>query len=198
MPPLAISISLCLGAFLLGSIPFGVIAGRLQKIDLTAAGSGNIGASNAFRILGKKAGAAVLLLDTLKGFLPVFVAGKLGLSPEWIVGVGLCAVLGHIYSPWVRFKGGKGVATSLGLLFGLMPLIALLTLLIFGAVFFLSGKRVSVGSMAGAISAAAMFWLWPNTPRPFAWLVTLAAIFIVVRHRDNLKRLAKGEEKPLF
>ena len=198
MPPPLFLLLLCLGAFLLGSVPFGFLAGKLRKVDLRTSGSGNIGASNAFRLLGKRAGAAVLLLDTLKGWLPIFAAVRLKLSPEWIVGVGLCAVLGHIYSPWVRFKGGKGVATSLGVLLGLAPILAGLTLLIFGVAFYLSGKRVSVGSMIGALSAAAMFWLWPNTPRPFAALVTLAAIFIVARHRENLKRLFKGEEKPLF
>ena len=198
MPPPLFLLLLCLGAFLLGSVPFGFLAGKLRKVDLRTSGSGNIGASNAFRLLGKRAGAAVLLLDTLKGWLPIFAAVRLKLSPEWIVGVGLCAVLGHIYSPLVRFKGGKGVATSLGVLLGLAPILAGLTLLIFGVAFYLSGKRVSVGSMIGALSAAAMFWLWPNTPRPFAALVTLAAIFIVARHRENLKRLFKGEEKPLF
>jgi acyl phosphate:glycerol-3-phosphate acyltransferase len=188
----------CLGGFLLGSIPFGVIAGKLHGIDLSKEGSGNIGATNAMRLLGKRDGALVLVLDTLKSFVPVLTAQKLMLPATWVVAVGLCAVLGHIYSPWVRFKGGKGVATSLGVLFGLSPLIAVLTLVVFAAALFLSGKRVSVGSMTAAIGAAVMFWTFPGVPMPYAIFATLAALFILIRHRENIKRLLKKEEKPLF
>ena len=198
MSPLAFRLALCLGAFVAGSVPFGFLAGRLYKKDLRAEGSGNIGATNALRLLGKKAGAAVLLLDLLKGYLPTLAAQKLFLPAEWVVAVGLCAVLGHIYSPWVRFKGGKGVATSTGVAAGLSWPIAALTVLIFAVVFRLSGKRVSVGSLAGAASATAMFWLWPGTPRAYAIFVSVAALFIVFRHRENIRRLLKGEEKPLL
>ena len=121
MNPDYLPFALCLVAFAAGSIPFGFLAGRLYKVDLRAEGSGNIGATNALRLLGKKAGAAVLALDMLKGVLPTLAAQRLPLSPEWVVGVGLCAVLGHIYSPWVRFKGGKGVATSTGVLAAPLP-----------------------------------------------------------------------------
>jgi acyl phosphate:glycerol-3-phosphate acyltransferase len=188
----------CLGGFLLGSIPFGVLAGKLHGIDLQKEGSGNIGATNAMRLLGKRDGALVLLLDTLKSFLPVFLCQRLGLSAIGVVGVGLSAVVGHIYSPWVRFKGGKGVATSLGVLFGLSPLIAALTLVVFALALFLSGKRVSVGSMTAAVAATAMFWTFPGVPVPYAVFTTIAAVFIVVRHRENIKRLVRREEKPLF
>jgi glycerol-3-phosphate acyltransferase PlsY len=187
-----------LGAFALGSIPFGFVAGRLRGINLAEQGSGNIGATNTMRVMGSRVGLTVFALDVLKGFAPVLVAQRVAGEPLWVVGVGLCAVLGHIYSPWVRFKGGKGVATSLGVLFGLSPSIAALTLVIFGLALFASGKRVSVGSMAAATGAAVMFWSFPNIPMPYAVFTTIAAVFILIRHRENIKRLLKGEEKPLF
>ena len=109
----------CLLAFLVGAIPFGLLIGKLKGIDLREKGSGNIGATNAMRQLGKPLGALVFVLDALKGGLPVFLAHRLALSPEWVVGAGFAAVFGHIYSPFVRFKGGKGVATALGVLLGL-------------------------------------------------------------------------------
>jgi acyl phosphate:glycerol-3-phosphate acyltransferase len=189
----------CLGGFALGSIPFGFLAGRLRGVDLKEHGSGNIGATNTIRTMGKTIGLTVFALDVLKGYLPILAAQLLKLSPAWwIVAVGLCGVLGHIYSPWVRFKGGKGVATSLGVLFGLSPLIAVLTLATFVAALFVSGKRVSVGSLAAALGASIMFWTFPNTPMPYAVFTTLASLFILFRHRDNIKRLIKKEEKPLF
>lgn len=187
----------CLGSYLLGSIPFGVIAGKLHGIDLRKEGSGNIGATNALRVLGKRDGTIVLVLDALKSFVPVLVAQKMGLSPEWVVAAGISAVLGHMFSPWIGFKGGKGVATSLGVLLGLSPLIAGLTLVVFALALFLSGKRVSVGSMVAAVAATVMFWTFPQVPQPYAIFTTLAAIFIIVRHKENIKRLLKGEEKPI-
>lgn len=187
----------CLGSYLLGSIPFGMIAGKLHGIDLRQEGSGNIGATNALRVLGKRDGTIVLLLDALKSFAPVLLAQKLGLPAVWVVGVGLSAVLGHIYSPWVRFRGGKGVATSLGVLLGLSPMIAGLSLVVFALALVLSGKRVSVGSIAASLAATIMFWTFPHVPRPYAVFTTIAAAFIIFRHRDNIKRLLKGEEKPI-
>ncbi len=189
----------CLGGFTLGSIPFGFLAGRLRGVDLKEHGSGNIGATNTIRAMGKTVGLTVFALDVLKGYLPILAAQLLKFSPAWwIVAVGLCGVLGHIYSPWVRFKGGKGVATSLGVLFGLSPLVAVLTLVTFASALFLSGKRVSVGSLAAALGATIMFWTFPKVPMPYAVFTTLASLFILFRHRDNIKRLIKKEEKPLF
>jgi glycerol-3-phosphate acyltransferase PlsY len=187
----------CLIGFVAGSIPFGLIAGRARKLDLREHGSGNIGATNALRLLGVPVGLTVLALDALKSYLPVLLALKLLVPAVGVVGVGLCAVLGHIYSPWVRFKGGKGVATSLGVLFGLSPLIAALTLVAFGLAFVASGKRVSVGSLVAALTATALFWAL-KTPMPYAVFTSIATLFIFVRHRDNIRRLLKKEEKPLL
>lgn len=188
----------CLAGFLCGAIPFGFLAGRLQGIDLREHGSGNIGATNTIRILGKAVGIPVLLLDTAKGFLPVFLAQNRGISSWWVVGVGLCAVIGHIYSPVVRFRGGKGVATSLGVLVGLSPLVAALSLGVFLLGLILSRGIISVGSIAGAMAAPMVFWLLPEQSLPVRLFATIAGLFILWRHRENLSRLARGEEKSLW
>ena len=109
--------------FALGSIPFGVLMGKLRGVDIQATGSGNIGATNAIRSMGKGPGIIVFILDALKGAVPVLIAKAAHTEPSWFVYAGLVAIVGHIFSPWVRFKGGKGAATGLGVLFGLdLPL----------------------------------------------------------------------------
>ncbi|MFM7323277.1 MAG: glycerol-3-phosphate 1-O-acyltransferase PlsY [Armatimonadota bacterium] len=185
----------CVASFVCGSIPWGFVAGRLRGVDLREHGSRNIGATNTLRVLGKSAGIAVLLADTAKGWLPVFLANRAGLDPNWVVGVALCAVLGHIYSPWVRFRGGKGVATTLGILFGLDPLVAALALALFGVVLAVGGRRVSLASIVASIGQAVLFWVLPGHAPSAQWLTTLAALFIVVRHRENIRRLIRGEEQ---
>jgi len=187
----------CGASFLCGSVPWGFLAGRLRGVDLREHGSRNIGATNTLRVLGKGAGIAVLIADTAKGWLPVFLSARAELAPNWVVGVALCAVLGHIYSPWVRFRGGKGVATTLGILFGLDPMIAALALALFGATFALGGRRVSLASIVASVGQAVLFWVLPGHAPGAQWLTTLAAAFIVVRHRENIRRLIKGEEKAI-
>lgn len=190
---------LSLGAFFLGAIPFGFVAGRLRGIDLREEGSKNIGATNTLRVLGPVAGVIVLLLDVAKGLLPVLVARQaLHLPSWWVVGIGLLAVLGHIYSPFVRFRGGKGVATSLGVLFGLSPMIAGATLLLFAIVVGVT-RYVSLGSILGAILQAALFWIVPPAATfaenlPYRLFSLVVALFVIVRHRENIKRLLKGTE----
>lgn len=190
-------LALCLVAFLLGAIPFGILAGRLKGVDLREHGSGNIGATNAMRILGKGTGSLVLLLDAAKGYLPILLGRSQGCTEIWLVTLGLCAILGHIYSPFVRFRGGKGVATTLGVLIGLDPMVAGLTLVGFLVGFLVSGRRVSVGSMVGALAQATLFWALPGRGLPVQLLATVVAVFVIARHRDNLRRLMRGEEKPL-
>ena len=190
---------LSLGAFFLGAIPFGFVAGRLRGIDLREEGSKNIGATNTLRVLGPVAGVIVLLLDVAKGLLPVLLARQALLLPSWwVVGIGLLAVLGHIYSPFVRFRGGKGVATSLGVLFGLSPMIAGATLLLFAIVVGVT-RYVSLGSILGAILQAALFWIVPPAATfaenlPYRLFSLVVALFVIVRHRENIKRLLKGTE----
>ena len=140
--------------FVLGSIPFGVLMGKLRGVDLQATGSGNIGATNAIRSMGKGPGIIVFILDALKGALPVLIAKAAHTEPSWFVYAGLLAIVGHIFSPWVRFKGGKGAATGLGVLFGLDLPLALGTFVLFILTFVISGKRVSVGSMIAALGQA--------------------------------------------
>lgn len=184
---------LCVGAFFLGAIPFGFWAGKLRGVDLRQEGSGNIGATNTLRVLGKGPGIAVLLLDAGKGFAPVALAQSvLHLPPAWVVAAGLCAVLGHTYSPFVRFKGGKGVATSLGVLIGLSPPVAGLTLLVFVATVALF-KFVSLGSIVAALAEVGLFWLFP-VPLAFRVFGMIAAFFVVIRHRSNIARLRAGNE----
>ena len=138
---------LCLIAFLIGAIPFGLVIGKLKGVDLREKGSGNIGTANAMRQLGRPLGTLVFVLDTLKGWTPVFLAHRLALTPDWIVGAGMAAVLGHIYSPFVRFRGGKGVATALGVLLGLDWRVGLISFGIFIVVVAIT-DYISLGSEA--------------------------------------------------
>jgi glycerol-3-phosphate acyltransferase PlsY len=177
-------------AFLAGSIPFGLIVGRLfYRTDIRESGSGNIGAMNALRTLGKTGAIAVLLLDAAKGFLPVFIAHAHPLAAL----VGIAAVLGHCFSPWLRGKGGKGVATSFGVILA-MSWPALLVVLVVWVVGALAITRYSsVGSMAA--NAAAPFALFGFTR---SWALAayglFAALLIVWTHRENLQRLRAGTE----
>lgn len=189
----------CLGCFFLGAIPFGFLAGKLRNIDLRTEGSRNIGATNTLRVLGKPAGITVLLLDMAKGLIPVLAARNvLHLSSWWIVAAGMLAVLGHIYSPFVRFKGGKGVATSLGVLFGLSPLIAGITAVFFVAVVAFT-RYVSLGSILGAALQGILFWVMPpaagfSENLPYRLFSLAAAFFVIIRHRENIRRLLQGTE----
>lgn len=191
------------GAFLLGAVPFGYLAGRMRGIDLRAHGSGNIGATNTLRVLGTGMGVAVLLLDVCKGLLPLLVARRLeggataGASAWTVVGAGLAAILGHTFSPFLRFKGGKGVATSLGVLIGLSPLVAGLSLGLFLLVV-AATRYISLGSILAAITQALLFWLplfgGVAAPLPFRLFGLLAAVFVILKHRSNIERLRKGTE----
>lgn len=191
--------TLCVFAFLLGAIPFGFLAGKVKRVDIREHGSKNIGATNVMRVLGKPWGITVLLLDALKGYLPVILAQRAGLSSGWLVGVGLCAILGHIYSPFVRFRGGKGVATSVGVLLGFSWQITLITLAVFLLSVFMTRGMVSVGSMLGAIAQAILFFFAPGTwlagePLPYRIFGAVVALFIVIRHRSNIQRILAGTE----
>jgi acyl-phosphate glycerol 3-phosphate acyltransferase len=189
----------CIVAFLVGAIPFGFLAGKLYGKDLREEGSGNIGATNTLRVLGKRAGITVLLLDALKGFLPVFLALRHlpGATPEsggWsAVLVGFAAVFGHIYSPYVRFRGGKGVATALGVLIGLSPLIALSAFAVFFVTVYFT-RYVSLGSILGALTQAVLFWVVPGQSVAARLFGTIVGLFVVLRHRGNIQRLRNGTE----
>jgi glycerol-3-phosphate acyltransferase PlsY len=195
----------CLGAFLAGSIPFGLLLMHLAgKGDVRAQGSGNIGATNVMRAGGKGLGLATLLLDTAKGFLPVALARAAGLGSDALPLVVLAAVAGHMFTPWLKFKGGKGVATALGAVLACHPAMVVPAFAVFAAVLLLS-RYVSLGSVLAAVTlfltALGLAGSWALPPQPpgtarwpglLAWGLLVA--LVIAKHRANLKRLANGTE----
>jgi len=182
-------------ALLLGSLPMGVIVAKIfYRKDIRKEGSGNIGAANAMRTLGRGAGALVLLLDALKGFAAAYVAQDVAGLPLALI-AGLAAILGHCYSPWLRFKGGKGVATELGVLFALSWPAGLIFVGVWGAVV-LSCGYASVGSLLATLSSVATLWLFVNGWA--ALYATLVTALIFWRHRENVDRLVRGRENRLI
>ena len=186
-----------IAAFAIGSIPSGYIIGRIFfRTDIRQSGSGNIGAMNALRTIGKAGGAAVLVLDALKGFVPPFVVLHCDDLPVWMAAAAAaCAVLGHIFSPWLGWKGGKGVATSFGAIFALAwPAgIAAVAGWAIGAA---ATRYSSVGSMLGSILAAVALWFFTRDPWFTAYGI-FAAAFILYTHRENIARLLAGRENAI-
>jgi glycerol-3-phosphate acyltransferase PlsY len=188
------SVFYVLTAFFLGSLPFGHWLALVRGVDLRKQGSGNTGATNVGRVLGKKWGIFIFVLDLGKGWIAVALAKSVGNLPEtWSITVGVSAVLGHIFSPWLRFRGGKGVATSAGILIGLAPWVALGVALIWFLIFQMS-RTVSVASLCAATAFPVfVFWLIPEQ-RVFQWISIGMTVLVWFRHRDNLKRLLQGKE----
>jgi acyl phosphate:glycerol-3-phosphate acyltransferase len=182
------------GAFLLGSIPFGLVISRLfYKTDIRQSGSGNIGAMNALRTLGKGGALAVLILDAAKGVIPALIAMQVFHDTHLAAIVAACAVLGHCFSPWLGFKGGKGVATSFGAIFALSWPAGIATIVgwLIGA---LSTSYSSVGSMLAHIVAPFALWYFTRDP----WLTgygVFVAMFVLYTHRENVVRIRHGQEK---
>lgn len=184
------------GTYLLGSIPTSLIVARLfGGIDLREFGSRNLGATNLFRAMGWKAAIPVGLFDVLKGTIPVLLAQRFSTGPaHWPLLVGLAAVAGHVWSPFVRFKGGKGVATAAGVFLALAPWALLVGAAVWGLVVKLSGY-VSLGSMlASAAFVASMPLVHPNGPRSTLYAGLGVFVFIVFTHRANVRRLLAGTE----
>lgn len=182
-------------SFLIGSIPFGYLIGRFfYRTDLRKSGSGNIGAMNALRTLGKGGAIAVLLLDAAKGFLPVFVLA--GYSLRLASFAAACAVLGHCFSPWLGWKGGKGVATSFGAILALSwpALLVVVLAWVAGAIVF--SRYSSVGSMLANIVAPFALYVFTHSLAA-ALYGAFVAILIVWTHRENIARLRQGTEGPL-
>ena len=179
-------------SYLLGSVPSGLIIGKLSGLDVRNAGSGNIGATNVARLLGKKGGLLTLVADMAKGFIPVLAVQQMGLGDPIAALVGIAAFVGHLYPVFLNFKGGKGVATGFGVLLGLAPLAATILLVIFAAVAF-STRIVSLSSMVTAVAAPLLLWLFYYSPT-YIMMATLMAILIVFRHYANIQRLLNGTE----
>ena len=180
-------------AYLLGSISFGLVLASGRGVDLRNSGSGNIGATNVARTIGASSGRLVMLLDMLKGFVPVAVAHwGFGLSWPWIVVTGWAAVLGHLFPLWHGFQGGKGAATAAGVLLAALPPIGAAALLTFFVAKRLS-HRASIGSLSAATIGALLTLIldgrqWPILLAVGLWLA------VVLRHKDNIGRLLRGEE----
>ncbi len=195
------SILLCIGAYLLGSIPTAVWVGkRFYNIDVRNHGSGNAGATNVFRVLGKKAGIPVLLIDVIKGFLAVSLArfsqytfaSTQFINLELILGV--FSLVGHIFPVFASFKGGKGIATLLGIIIAVYPYAAFISILIFLVIFLISGY-VSLGSMTAAVAfpIIVVYVLKIYAPSLVIFSV-LIAIMVLLTHKKNIGRLLRNEE----
>jgi acyl phosphate:glycerol-3-phosphate acyltransferase len=197
--------ALLVSSYLLGSIPFGYLTGRLGGIDIRQAGSGNVGATNVVRVLGKRYGYPVFALDFLKGFGAVKISMLIapGRPPEWnspeIFGIlaALSSVLGHLYPPWLKFKGGKGVATSAGALLALTPVATLIGVAIWIIVFWLT-RYVSLASITAAVVLPVVILVVSsqdqNKDRPLVYSSACVAAVVIWRHRSNLSRLMRGTE----
>jgi len=182
-------------AYFLGSIPMGVILGRLKGVDPRKTGSGNIGATNVMRAAGKKLGVITLILDAAKGFLPVVLATLLGVHVYVVALVGLVAFLGHVFPVFLRFRGGKGVATALGVYLAVSPVTILGAFVVFIIVAAI-WRYVSLASMIGAIVVPVGLYL-VGAPRAFVLMAVLITLVVILRHKDNIARLAKGTESKL-
>lgn len=179
-------------SYLLGSVPSGFIIGAMSGVDVRNAGSGNIGATNVARVLGKRLGLLTLLADLAKGFVPVMIAQKLGMSDVGIALVAIAAFLGHLYPVFLKFQGGKGVATAFGALLGIAPAATLVLLVVFG-ITVLSCRIVSLGSIAAALAAPFALWALFYSPVFVAMSAFLGGM-VILRHRENIKRLLDGTE----
>jgi glycerol-3-phosphate acyltransferase PlsY len=183
-------------SYLLGAIPTSHVVSRVfAKIDLRQHGSGNLGATNLYRVLGWKYAVPVALFDIAKGAVPVLVfAPQVSSSELFAVACGVAAILGHVFSLFVGFKGGKGVATAAGVMLGLTPLALAIAALVWALVLLLTGY-VSLGSIAAAAVLPIAVYLVenPRTPELF-WIVVLVAAGVIVLHRRNIQRLLKGTE----
>lgn len=196
-------IIVCIVAYLLGSIPTGLILGKkVWNVDLRRYGSGNIGATNAWRTIGKKAGLSIFLLDFLKGAIAVLIgalfngyeAGTTGYEVVTVL-CGIFAIVGHSASLFLGFKGGKSVATGLGVLSMLMPQVTLAVFAVWFIIVFITGY-VSLGSCVAA-ALVPILALFIDAPAAYFIFGLLAAVFIIVRHRENIKRLRAGTESKI-
>jgi glycerol-3-phosphate acyltransferase PlsY len=189
-------------AYLIGSIPTALlISRRFFDIDIREYGSGNMGATNAFRVLGPKFGTMIMVLDVLKGMCAV---GLFYLIPNYLedetartnfmIGLGLAAVLGHIFPIFADFKGGKGVATLLGMLLAVQPVVALTSVGVFVLVLFLT-RYVSLSSILGAVMLPiSVLWIWNEDELSYRIFAVLVAFLVIITHQKNIARLIKGVE----
>jgi glycerol-3-phosphate acyltransferase PlsY len=188
---------LVVGAYHLGSIPFGAVLARIKGVNLRQVGSGNIGATNVARAMGKGWAIAVLLADAAKGFVPVWLGRRWQLPDLAVAGAGLAAIVGHMFTLFLRGRGGKGVATSLGVSLALSPVFALIGFGAYVVVFALT-RLSSLGSLLGVWTFSVGFVVARRPPVaswPYVALALGGAALVTLRHRGNIQRLVTGQEK---
>lgn len=182
-------------AYLIGSIPIGVMLAKLKGKDPRKIGSGNIGATNVMRTAGRALGIATLFGDIAKGFLPTLIAMLFDMPREIVAIIGFATFVGHLFPVFLKFRGGKGVATALGVYLAVGPVAIIPCFVVFVAVL-LVWRYVSLGSLAGAgIVPFAMYIL--KVPVEYVWLAIVIAIFVFIKHKDNIQRLIKGQENKI-
>ncbi|HEV2694854.1 MAG TPA: glycerol-3-phosphate 1-O-acyltransferase PlsY [Verrucomicrobiae bacterium] len=215
--PVIVYIAIAVGAYLFGSVPFGFLVAKAKGIDIRSVGSGNIGATNAMRVLGKPAGIFVLFMDALKGYLACAVLPPLIfnlLAPHYYgpsaffqneplelqtritVLAGICAVLGHNYTCWLKFKGGKGIATTAGVYLALAPWAVLVALIVFILALLLT-KYVSVGSISAAVALPITVWIMTPHNLLLCIVTTALGALAIYKHKSNIQRLMAGTENRL-
>lgn len=183
-------------AYLIGSVPFGYILTRLlRNTDIRSHGSGNIGATNVLRVLGWKAAFPVFFLDLLKGLAAVLLAKTVSDLPAFYLGAGLLAMIGHSFPIFLRFKGGKAAATSIGVLAAVSSWVTLVLIAGAGLIVVLT-RYVSLGSILGALTVPLLFWLFGFDLYHIIFGVAMA-LLVTMRHSENIKRLLQGTESKL-
>ena len=191
-----------LASYAIGATPFGYFAGKMRGVDIRQHGSGNIGATNVFRVLGKRVGIPVFILDMLKGWVPVMLTRWMlverDIPSDWpAIAAAVGAVLGHNFTFWLQFKGGKGIATSAGVLVALLP-IPLAAAVVFWLILFFATRYVAVASIGASLMVAvspAALHLWRGEPGlPLVGFGLLLGLLAVWRHRSNIHRLLNGTE----
>lgn len=179
-------------AYLIGSIPTGLLLGRAYGIDVRKEGSGNIGATNLYRTVGRKVGIITLVCDCLKGMLPVLIVKASTFPPELAAWAGMAAFCGHVFSLFLKFKGGKGVATALGVFLALTPAAVAVAIALFALVMFF-WRYVSLGSISAAAVMPLAVYLAGGSRTIFSVTLVISLI-VIVRHRENISRLLSGTE----
>ncbi|MFZ5648835.1 MAG: glycerol-3-phosphate 1-O-acyltransferase PlsY [Bacillota bacterium] len=191
--PVLFALSL-ISSYLIGSIPFGYIVARIKGVDIRQHGSGNIGATNVWRILGPGLGLLVLFLDALKGAVPVIIGRQVGIEGAELL-AGMAALLGHAFPIYLGFKGGKIIATGAGVMLALAPLVLLIAFLVFASVVLVS-RYVSLGSVLAAASVPVLLTLFQ-----YNWMYILfggaICLIAVLKHIPNIKRLIQGTESKI-
>lgn len=184
--------ALVAAAYLMGSIPTGLLLGKAYGIDVRQEGSGNIGATNLYRTVGRKVGIFTLIGDCLKGLIPVLAVKYSALPAEYAAWIGLAAFCGHVFSLFLKFKGGKGVATALGVFLALAPMAVVIAVAVFATLMF-AWRYVSLGSI-GAAAVMPVAVTLQGGGRTLIVVTLLIAVIVIIRHAENIRRLIAGTE----